>query len=123
MTVNKSSQQIAIGFTLMAIIFLVVLLLRKKKGAIYTIEKYRAKVDTGAYFAMKDDAYEYGWKPDFSKPAKTFKAGEMIGDAVGDFPTTNYKGQQFTFVVFEVTILYGAIVYLCIDKNNLSIVQ
>lgn len=108
---------------LMVLALVIGILSRKKKGTITTIEKYRAKIDTAAYFAMRSDQFEYGWNPDFSRPAKTFKAGEIIGDAVGYFPTTNQNGKEFTFMVFEQPFLYGTTVFVCINKANLSLIQ
>jgi hypothetical protein len=120
---QNNNRELTIGFALLAIIALVVFLMsRNKKGTITTIEKYRAKVDTAAYFVMRSDQFEYGWNPDFSKYAKNFKTGDVIGDAVGYFPTVNSKGNQFTFMVFEVPFVYGTTVFLCIDKANLSLI-
>lgn len=121
---EKNPQPFVTVLVVLMILALVIgILSRKKKGTITIIEKYRAKVDTAAYFVMRSDQFEYGWKPDFSKPAKTFKSGELIGDAVGYFPTINQNGKEFTFMVFEQPFLYGATIFLCINKANLSLIQ
>lgn len=120
----KLTQNQTFGLLLVLVVLIVFLFSSKsKKGIITTIEKYRAKVDTLAYYVMRNDDFEYGWNPDFSKAAKTFKAGEIVGDAVGIFPTINANGKQFTLMVFEVPFVYGAVIYLCVDKNNLALIQ
>lgn len=118
-------EQLGIGLSLLAIItiLMIVLIPRKKKGTLTILEKYRAKADAFAYYVTRSDSYEYGWNPNFSKAAKTFKAGEVVGDAVGYFPTTNATGKEFTFLVFEVPFVYGTTIFLCVDKVNLSLIQ
>ena len=121
---KKTTQPfVIILVVLMVLALLIGILSRKKKGTITPIEKYRAKIDTAAYFVMRSDQFEYGLNPDFSKPAKTFKSGELVGDAAGYFPTINQNGKEFTFMVFEQPFLYGATIFLCIDKDNLSLIQ
>lgn len=110
-------------FIVVVIVALLTVIFRKKKGVITSVEKYRAKVDTFAYFVARNEQFEYGWNPDFSKSAKMFKSGEIVGDAIGIFPTVNQLGKEFTFIVFEISFVYNTKIYLCIDKSNLELIQ
>ncbi len=119
MTLNKTQKNTIGAVVFVVVATIVYLLTLKKKGTLTSPLQYKARVNTQSYLTVRDESYEYGWKPDLSRSVKTFKAGDSIGVATGYYySTTNRK-----WVVFEQPFIFGSTVFVSILEDNLVVIQ